>query len=50
MHNITIQQFIQSHTGEVKEAVIIDNKNGNYTWILKEHWDKLEAERLEQSL
>lgn len=34
----------------IEKHIIIDRGNGEFTSMPKEHWDKLQAERLEQSL
>ena len=46
MENVTFIK-VQEISGEVEHA-LIDNGDGSFTSMTKEHWDKLEAER-EQS-
>ena len=50
MENITIKEFTDIHTGETKEAVVIDKGNGDFSWMPKSVWDELEAAKEAQSL
>ena len=44
MENVTLIE-IENRNGELETTVIIDRGNGEFTSMLKSHWDELEAQQ-----